>query len=330
MKIVFFEVQEWERELLAKAYPNALLVQDKISPETASLYKDAEIISCFIYSLVDKQVIETLPQLKLIATRSTGFDHIDVAYCKEKNIFVSNVPEYGSNTVAEHTFALILSLTRKIYQSVNQSKTLRFDHQEIRGVDLYGKTLGIIGLGKIGQNVLRIANGFGMNVMVYNHSQNPDLLKEYSFTYEKIDTVIQNSDIVSLHLPLTDETKHIINKGNITKFKKGSYLVNTARGGLIETEALIYGLDQGIIEGVGLDVLEEEKELNEEVAILTSDFKRGVDLKTLVFNHILINHPKVLITPHNAFNSKEALMRITNTTLDNIKSFLENSAINVV
>ncbi len=330
MKTVFFEVQDWEHELLKHEFPEAVLTSEKSTPETVKNYSDTEILSCFIYSQITKDVIDLLPQLKYITTRSTGYDHIDIEHCKTKGIQVSNVPEYGSNTVAEHTFALLLNLTRKIYQSVNQSKSLNFEHDQIRGIDLEGKTIGIIGLGKIGQHVLRIANGFGMNIVVYNRSKDTELQKKNTFKYVDLDTLIQTSDIVSLHLPFNKETKHIINKENILKFKKGSYLINTARGGLIETEAILMGLDKGILEGVGLDVLEEEKELTEEIAILTSEYKNDVDLKNLLYNHILINHQKVLITPHNAFNSREALLRIAHTTIDNIKSFLESKPIHTV
>lgn len=330
MKTVFFEVQDWEQELLKNEFPDAVLTSEKSSPETVKNYSDTEILSCFIYSQITKDVIDLLPQLKYITTRSTGYDHIDIEHCKTKGIQVSNVPEYGSNTVAEHTFALLLNLTRKIYQSVNQSKSLNFEHDQIRGIDLEGKTIGIIGLGKIGQHVLRIANGFGMNIVAYNRSQDAELQKKITFKYADLDTLIQTSDIVSLHLPFNSETKHIINKENILKFKKGSYLINTARGGLIETEAILMGLDKGILDGVGLDVLEEEKELTEEIAILTTEYKSHQDLRNLLYNHILINHPKVLITPHNAFNSKEALLRIAHTTIDNIKSFLETKPIHTV
>lgn len=330
MKTVFFEVQDWEQELLKNEFPDAVLTSEKSTPETVKNYSDTEILSCFIYSQITKDVIDLLPQLKYISTRSTGYDHIDIEHSKTKGIQVSNVPEYGSNTVAEHTFALLLNLTRKIYQSVNQSKNLNFEHDQIRGIDLEGKTIGIIGLGKIGQHVLRIANGFGMNIVAYNRTQDTELQKKITFKYADLDTLIQTSDIVSLHLPFNSETKHIINKENITKFKKGSYLINTARGGLIETEAILMGLDKGILEGVGLDVLEEEKELTEEIAILTTEYKSHQDLRNLLYNHILINHPKVLITPHNAFNSREALLRIAHTTIDNIKSFLETKPIHTV
>lgn len=324
-RIIFFEVADWEHELLTQAFPDATLVEDKLSSDNVGDYVGCEILSTFVYSDCSVDVLAKLPQLKLIATRSTGYDHIDVDYCKKHNIVISNVPEYGSNTVAEHTFALMLSLTRKIYQSVSQAKQLNFNHEEIRGVDLHGKTLGIIGMGKIGINVLRIARGFGMKTMVNTRTHNEKLQEQYDFKYVELDELLRSSDIISLHLPLVPETKHIINKENVGKMKKGCYLINTARGGLIDTEALIEGLNNGILAGVALDVLEEEKELTEEAAILTPRFAKEADMKTLVMDHYLINHPKVLITPHNAFNSTEALQRIEMTTIDNIKAFVTNN-----
>ncbi|MEN9328095.1 MAG: hypothetical protein RI947_903 [Candidatus Parcubacteria bacterium] len=330
MHIVFFEVQDWERNSLLKIFPDALITAEKLTIENALHYTEAEVVSCFIYSKIDKAVIEMLPQLKYITTRSTGFDHIDVTFAGTKGIKTSNVPEYGSTTVAEHTFALMLSLTRKMYQSVNQAKTLSFEHSEIRGVDLEGKTLGIVGLGKIGQHVLQIAKGFGMNVLAYNHSQDKELLDRYTFSYAELDVVFSNSDIITLHLPFNEHTKHIVNKEAILKFKKGSYLINTARGGLIDSEAIVIGLEKEILDGVGLDVLEEEKDLSEEIAMLTSEFRQNIDLKNLIYNHILMNHPKVLITPHNAFNSKEALKRILETTISNIQNYASDTPTNLV
>lgn len=329
MRIVFFEVQEWEKEPLKENFPDSILTSEKLTAENASNFKDADIVSTFIYSKIDKEVFDIIPKLQLIATRSTGFDHIDKAYAKEKGVRISNVPEYGTNTVAEHTFALILSLTRKIYQSINQTRNLNFDHELLTGIDLYGKTLGIIGLGKIGEQVLKIGLGFGMNIQVYTRTRDEKLLGYYSFGYVDFDTLIAKSDIITLHVPLNDKTKHIINKGNILKFKKGSYLINTARGGLVETEAILLGIDKGILEGVGLDVLEEEAELSEELAVLNK--KENQDsLKTLVLNHVLINHPKVLITPHNAFNSREALTKIDRTTIENIQSFISGKPSNLI
>jgi len=329
-KIVFFEVASWEKEELSKNFPEAILVEKPLNEENVGEFLNVEIASCFIYSNFSKTVLEKLPNLKLIATRSTGFDHIDINFCRQKNITVCNVPEYGSRTVAEHTFALILTLTRKIYQSINQVKNFDFNHEKIRGVDLFGKTLGILGLGKIGKEVVKIAQGFGMKVLVYTRRKDESLAKSLGFSYRSLDGVLSSSDIISLHLPLTQETKHIINKDNIEKIKKGAFLINTARGGLVETEALVYGLKKGVLAGVALDVLEGEKELMEEIEILTEFYQKTTDLRTLILNHILINQPNVIITPHNAFNTKEALFRILETTIKNIKGFLNGSPINIV
>ncbi len=329
MKISFFEVQEWE-EQLKHTFPEATFTDHRIDAENVEQYTDTELISCFVYSDLSKPVLEKLPNLKCIATRSTGFDHIDVAYCREKGIIVCNVPEYGSNTVAEFTFALIINLTRKMYQSVNQAKQLNFNHDEIRGVDLFGKTIGIIGLGKIGINVARIAKGFQMKTVVFNRSHDDALASEVGFSYVDLDTLLAQSDIISLHLPLTPETKHIINAEAISKMKKGVFLINTARGGLIESESLMNGLKQQILGGVALDVLEEEQSLTDEAAVLNKHYKKEVDLKTLVLDHMLINHPNVLITPHNAFNSIEALNRIDEITVKNIQEFLAGQPSNAI
>ena len=330
MKTVIFEIAEWEKELLQKSLQDAVFTEEKLTLENISSYNDAEIISSFISSEINKDIIDKLPNLKLIVTRSTGFDHIDVDYCKSKNITVSNVPEYGSSTVAEHTFALLLNLTRKIPQAIEQIQKLNFDHSQLKGIDLCEKTIGIIGLGKIGQHVLRIAQGFGMKTISFSRHPDETLTQKLNFQYREFDALLGESDVVTLHLPLTDETKHIINKDNILKFKKGSYLINTARGGLIEAEAILLGLDQGILAGVGLDVLEEEDELHEEVSILTKDVQQNINLKTLLYDHILLKHPKVIVTPHNAFNSQEALERIIQVTIEDIQSFIDGKTINIV
>lgn len=330
MKIFFLEVQDWEKEPLENAFPEAVFSDQKMTAENAAGFAKAEILSTFIYSSLDRETLDKLPNLKFIATRSTGFDHIDISLAKTKNILVSNVPEYGSHTVAEHTFALILNLTRKICRSVKQVGQDGLNRREIRGIDLYGKTLGILGLGKIGRAVLDIAKGFGMNLLVSTRAKDEVSAQKLGFKYAALTELLEKSDIVSLHLPYTPETHHIINKENILKMKKGGYLVNTARGGLIETQALIIGLEQGILEGVGLDVLEEENTLAEELEILASGQKEKVNYETLLLDHLLINHPKVIITPHNAFNSQEALNRITATTIENIKAFLAGNLLNTV
>lgn len=330
MEIVFFEVEDWEKEIIEKNFPQAKIVSQALDENNFLQYQNVEILSCFIYSNLRKELLEKLPHLKLIATRSTGYDHIDINFAKEKNISVTNVPEYGSRTVAEYTFALILTLLKKIYQSINQAKIFNFDHNQIRGFDLFNKTLGIIGLGKIGYEVLKIAKGFQMNVLIYTRTKKEELADQYQFQYVDFNTLLSQSDIITLHTPLTQKTHHLINSQNIYQIKKGAFLINTARGGLIETQALVKALEENILQGVALDVLEEEKLLAEETEVLTQNYKKEVDLKTLALNHILINHPKVVITPHNAFNTYEALNRILETTIQNIKNFLERKPINLV
>lgn len=330
MKILFTEVEVWEKDLLKKTFPDAAFTDERLTEKNVESYKDIETISPFIYSKLDKAILEKLPNLRLITTRSTGFDHIDVDFAKAHNIFVCNVPEYGSHTVAEHTFALILALTRKIGKSIHQVRNFEFDHQNLTGMDLFEKTIGIIGLGKIGMNVLHIAKGFGMKVSVYMHHPDETLAAKEGFTCVDLDTLLATSDVITLHVPYTKETHHVINCDNIGIVKKGSYLINTARGGLIATQAIVEGLQQNILAGVGLDVLEEETQLIEEAQILSSQNATPLDMKTLLMNHILLYHPNVIITPHNAFNSKEALMNILNTTIENIQSFEKGSPINSV
>lgn len=330
MKTIFFEVQEWEKSLLQLQFPDAVLTEDKLSSNTAGKYADAEIVSCFVYSTIDKAVVDSLPALKYVATRSTGFDHIDAAYCKTRNVQVSNVPEYGSRTVAEYTYALMLAVSRKVYEGIHQSKECNFDHKALQGIDLFGKKLGVIGLGKIGTEVIKIAKGFEMKTLVYSRSRKENLDKELNFTYVDLSTLLQEADVITLHLPDTTETHHIINTENIVLCKPGTILVNTARGGLIQTEAILIGLEKGILAGVGLDVLEEENNMTEEVAVLSAHSNKAVDFKTMCIDHVLIHHPHVVVTPHNAFNSKEALIRITNTTIENIKQFISGSTINMV
>lgn len=330
MEIIFFEVEDWEKEIIQENFPQAKIVPQPLDENNFSQYQNVEILSCFIYSNLKKELLEKLPNLKLITTRSTGYDHIDINFAKEKNIYVANVPEYGSRTVAEYTFALILTLVKKIYQSINQTKIFNFDHNQIRGFDLAGKTLGIIGLGKIGLEVLKIAKGFQMNILVYTRTKKEELASQYQFQYVDLNSLLSQSDMITFHTPLTQETYHLINSQNIYQIKKGAFLINTARGGLIETQALVKALEENILQGVALDVLEEEKLLAEETEVLTQGYKKEVDLKTLALNHVLVNHPKVVITPHNAFNTYEALNRILQTTINNIKSFIKGNPINLI
>lgn len=332
MKIAFFEAKPWEQEYIKNQLKDIDVVffDQKLSVENADLAKDAQVISGFVDSQISKEMLAKLPNLKMIATRSTGFDHIDMQACKEKNIIVCNVPFYGENTVAEHTFALILDLSRKIHESIEQVKKEGFSIGGLMGFDLMGKTLGIVGTGHIGMHVARIAKGFEMNVVAFDAKPDKKLAKKLGFAYVTLEDLLKSSDIITLHLPLNAHTEHIINSSNAELIKKGAYLINTARGGLIETAALVNALAKGIVAGAGLDVLEEECYIKEEGELLSSDFSKKCDIRTLLQNHILMEKSNVVITPHNAFNSKEALERILDTTVGNIQSFSKNKPTNLV
>ncbi|MBI2627409.1 hydroxyacid dehydrogenase [Candidatus Nomurabacteria bacterium] len=338
MKIAFFEIfneiQNKEREALKKLFPNnqVCFFTEKLSEANTDLVKDAEVVSVFTNSSIDQKIIDLLPSLKFVNTSSTGFDHIDVDYCAKKGIKVSNVPAYGSVTVAEFTFALLLNLSRKVEKANNQLRQDDdFNITALRGFDLRGRILGVIGTGKIGKNVIKIANGFGMNVIAYDLRSDPSFAEENNFKYKNFSEVVSESDILTLHIPYTKENHHLINKKNISAMKKGVYLINTARGALIDTGALLWGLQERIIAGAGLDVLEDERNLKEEMKILSSG---GADIlknyKTLLEDHVLIDMPNVIVTPHIAFYSKEAEEEIMKVTVNNIQSFISGNPVNLV
>ncbi|HVZ58674.1 MAG TPA: NAD(P)-dependent oxidoreductase [Patescibacteria group bacterium] len=331
MQIAFFEIEDWEEKFLKDKLQGHELTfsTDPVTPATSTI-ETIEILSVFIYSKVDKELLEKMPKLKMIVTRSTGFDHIDLESCKAKNIIVANVPEYGTQTVAEHTFALLLAISRKIIPSVERARRSDFTLDGLRGFDLYKKTLGIVGAGHIGQAVIKIANGFGMDVLVYSQHQHMELAQQLGFMYVDLEHLLKVSDVITFHVPLTKETTHMLNKDNIMMLKKGCIVLNTARGGIIETEALLMGLEQGIVGGAGIDVLEEECYVKEERQLLTAQFIKECDLKTQLLNHVLLTKENVLVTPHNAFNSHEALQRILDVTIANVLSFVQEKPINTV
>lgn len=293
------------------------------------LLKECDVLSVFIYSQITKELIGRLPKLKMIVTRSTGFDHIDLEAAKARNILVSNVPSYGENTVAEHAFALILALSRNVHKSHVRRLQGEFAIEGLQGFDLKGKTIGVIGAGRIGLHVIKIAKGFGMEVMAYDAFENRFLAEVLDFRYAPLHEVIQQSDIVTLHTPYTPETHHLINQQNINLFKSGAILINTARGELVETNALISGLDQGILSGVGLDVLEGELLIREEKELLGEHAKPS-ELQALATDHALLSRDNVVYTPHIAFYSREALERILSTTIDNIECFAIGHCKNII
>jgi len=331
MKIAFFEIKQWEKDYIKKNLRKheLLFFEEPLTKKNVSNIKDIDAISVFIYSRLDKNLLSKLPELKLIATRSTGFDHIDINFCKKKKITVCNVPYYGENTVAEHTFALILALSRNVHKSYVRTLRDDFSIDGLTGFDLKGKTIGIIGGGHIGMHVARMAKGFEMDVLVFDLSRNRKLAKKMGFQYVSFESLLKKSDIITIHVPHNAYTHHLINKRSVNKIKKGAILINTARGAIVDTNALLYALDNNILGGAGLDVIEGEELVKEEKQLLHETGNTN-KWRQIVRDHKIFRMDNVVFTPHNAFNSKEALFRIIDTTLENINSFTKNKKTNVI
>jgi len=329
--IIFFETQKGDRPYYQKHLQGQPLVfvQETLNAAELADFGKTEIISVFTHSNLSAEILSGLPGLKLIATRSTGFNHIDLNVCKERGITVSNVPFYGENTVAEHTFALLLSLSRNLHKAYLRTIKENFSLAGLQGFDLKGKTLGVIGAGRIGMHVIKMARGFDMNVLASDPKPDHFLAEILQFKYTSLEEALKNSDIISLHAPLNEKTHHLLNKENIPKIKKGALLINTARGELVETEALLSALNNGTLAGAGLDVLEGEEMFVEEEKLYNPEIPAET-LSTIIKNHLLLQREDVVITPHIGFYSREALQRIRETTTFNILSYLSGQPQNTV
>ncbi|MHC4714064.1 MAG: hydroxyacid dehydrogenase [Planctomycetota bacterium] len=331
-KCLFVEIEPWEAERIRSRERGCgslitvdAALQDAGIDDTSGIV----VLSPFIHSRVTAGAIERFRDLRFIATRSTGYDHIDLAACRERGITVSNVPYYGANTVAEHTFALLLALTRRVHKAYMQTSRGRFSIEGLRGIDLRNRTLGVVGTGSIGTHVIRIALGFQMPVLAYDVKPVWQMADALGFRYVDLDTLLAESDIITLHAPYMKETHHMIDRDAIAKMKKGAILINTARGALVNTEDLVEALRSGKLGGAGLDVLEDEQVIMEEGEMLSRRYDAEA-LGTLVSNTILLRMENVIITPHIAFNSEEALDKILETTIANIGAFLAGQPQNVV
>lgn len=326
MVISFFDITDEERTCFAllSSGHSCSYFKESLTIENVESIHDTEILYIRSFSLASATIIRRLPKLRFIATRSTGFDNIDIDYCKQNKIVVSNVPSYATNAVAEHTFGLLLSLAHNITSCVEISRTGRYVVGP-QGFDIFGKTIGIVGLGNIGVRVAEIAKGFGMRVLVNSKHPSSKRARMHGVKFIDLSTLLKESDIVTLHVPLTDETHHMLNMGNISFLKKGSILLNTSRGEIIETQAIHWALQHEILYGAGLDVLENEQGLKE----YNGGSKRGpLDITSL--NYKFMIDKRVLITPHNAYHTKEALDTILRISCENIMAFLEGNPINRV
>ncbi|HEY9164975.1 MAG TPA: hydroxyacid dehydrogenase [Candidatus Kryptonia bacterium] len=332
IKINFYEVDAGEKKFINRALKGKFKLtfyKDPLTAENISSARDAEIASVFIYSVLDKKNLAALPKLKFISTRSTGFNHIDLKTASAKGIPVSNVPYYGENTVAEHTFGLILALSRNIHKAYVRTMRNNFSVDGLEGWDIKGKTLGVVGAGSIGSHVIKIAKGFGMNVLAFDIHKNHFMEEVLGFKYAPLDTLLRKSDIISLHCPYNKATHHLINMSNIDLVKRGALFINTARASIIEPAALHYALEAGIFGGAGLDVFEGEDLVKEENQMLTRNVSIQ-HLKAVLEKNILLNRENVIITPHIAFDSVEAVERILETTVDNINAFASKNPTNIV
>jgi D-lactate dehydrogenase len=318
MKIAFFGAHGFERKYFddynAKKGHSITYIEAHLSEATAGLAAGHEAVCVFVNDTVNAAVIETLAGLgvKLIAARSAGFNHIDLEAAKKQGLMVVRVPAYSPYAVAEHTVALILTLNRRTHRAFNRVREGNFALEGLLGFDLYGKTVGVIGTGKIGAVFAKIMLGFECEVLAYDVAPN-SYLKEKGVAYLPLKDVLRKSDIVSLHCPLNTATHHMINAEALAGMKRGAMLVNTSRGGLVDTKAVIEALKSGQLGYLGLDVYEEEADL------FFEDLS-GQVIQDDVFARLL-TFPNVLITGHQAFFTEEALRGISMTTLDNASDF---------
>ncbi len=284
---------------------------------------DTEVLSVFIHSTITKELMDQMPKLKLIATRSTETAHIDMDYAAQRNIIVVNVPRYGENTVAEHTFAILMALARFLPQTTAKVRQGQFRSDDYVGFDMAGRTMGIIGMGRIGQRVAKIARGFEMKVLAYDPSPSDSARGATDFDYVSFDELLEQSDIVSLHATLNTDTYHIINASTLAKMKPGSVLVNAAHGHLVETRALLEALLSDQLAGAALDTIEGEHLLHskELVRAVSANATSPTTYTQIAEMQALLRLNNVVITPHSGSNTKEAIWRINQITSENIMSF---------
>lgn len=318
MKVAVFSIKAFEREVFVEA--NAQYKHDMVffeaalNEKTAALTHGFDAVCCFVTDNLNAATLEQLHQnhIRLIALRSAGFNHVDVEVAKKLGITVVRVPNYSPYAVAEFAVGLILTLNRKIHRAYQWVREHNFLLNHLLGFDLHGKTVGIIGTGRIGIAFARIMHGFGCRVLAFDLIERPEC-RATGATYVSLDELYAQADIISLHCPLTEKTQHLLNKESIEKMKPGVMIINTGRGGLIDTKAMIQGLKQGIIGYLGLDVYEEEESL----------FFRDLS-ETIIQDDTFLRlqtFPNVVITSHQAFFTKEAVANISNTTLSNINFF---------
>lgn len=336
MQILFCDVDKMTADFLngVKKPDNVEFITfsnslNEIPEEQLKPYFNADIISTFVYSRLSRELLSKFPNLKMISTRSSGFNNVDLDYCREKSIKVVNVLGYGEITVAEFAVGVLLNLTRKIRTAQRKLKHGIVNVAEDLGYDLSGKTVGVIGTGAIGRHFSRLVKAFGCRVLAYDLYPNQTLVDEGTCTYTDLDTIFKESDIIGLNCPATKENYHMINENSIAKMKDGVFIINTARGELIDTFALYNALVSGKVGGAGLDVLDYEDVILKNDVNLVKNKDKDFIFYSLV-NQKLVQLENAIITPHIAFNSIEANLRILNTSMQNVFDFIDGKEVKSV
>lgn len=330
MKVAIFSVSDWERrqfESLKERGWEVHLFDEKLSqdfeptPEVA----DVTAIAVFADCKVGEEILSKFNRLGAILTRSTGYDHIDLEACRRRGIRVYFVPDYGSITVAEYTIGLMLALLRRFRPMMEQSWHGSFSRANLRGLDLAGKTVGLVGTGRIGREVARRLAAFSTEILAFDKYPNSELQSSIpNLRYADLEDLYRRSQIISFHVPLTAETKHIFNRNSLALLRPGTFLVNTSRGPVVETEAIIEGLRGGKLAGVALDTFESEQLLIEGEPFLPEDVSQA-ELRKALSTYHLLHSDRVILSPHNAYNTEEALQRIVDATIANLEAFASDS-----
>jgi len=318
-KIAMFDAKHYDTVSFLKENQARFAIDAITTPlneQSAALAKGYKIVCIFVNDLCNAAVVKQLASIgvELIALRCAGFNNVDLAACEKAGIDVVRVPAYSPHAVAEHAVALMLMLNRKLHRAYLRNKSGQFVLDGLVGFDMYGKTVGVVGTGKIGQCVIDILSGFGCHILAFDKFPDDSLSAKHQLEYTSMQELQKRADIITLHAPLTDETKHIINAEAIESMKDGVMLINTSRGALVDTVALIKGLKCGKVDSAGLDVYEEEAD------IFFHDLS-GQVMQDEVFAR-LMTFDNVIVTAHQAFLTKEALANIAQTTLDNVEEFL--------
>lgn len=317
MKVCVYSSHGFEENYLRSANQDQhelVFIKEALTAKTATYAHHAQAVSVFVSDTLNREVLEILKKqgVQYLALRSAGYNHLDVEAARDLNLLAARVPAYSPNSVAEHAVALMLALNRQIVKADNRCHQGNFSLDGLVGFDMKGKTAGIIGTGKIGSVLASILHGFGCRLLAYDIQQNKDLERRFGLHYTSLDDLCANSDVISLHVPLTRDTTAMIDKARINKMKKGVMLINTGRGDLVVTADVIAGLEQGIIGYYGMDVYSDERLF---FADHSQDVIRDQQLSRLM------SFDKVIITGHQAFLTHEALTNIANTTIQNLNDF---------